>query len=155
MSFHDNCAQNVPVKAQERLKLSIFWIFLKFWGQKTILIIIFVTNMCRFYVWALDEAFWGDQEQYTYSKYQKIAKNAKISKKMHFWKLKWDSRSKIPRIFIPSMDVLFHGKPKNGIKILKFLEEGGLGPKKWPPLGSNFFLEFFSWVLTPDLGLPD
>ena len=42
-----------------------FGFFFKFWGQKTILIIIFVTNMCRFYVWALDEAFWGDQEQYT------------------------------------------------------------------------------------------
>ena len=111
--------------------------------------------MCKFYVWALDEAFGGDQEQYTKSKYQKTAKNAKIGKKMHFWKLKWDSRSKIPRIFIPSMYVLFHGKPKNGIKILKFLEEGGPGPKKWPPLGSNFFWEFFSWVLTPDLGLPD
>ena len=33
--------------------------------------------MCKFYVWALDEAFGGDQEQYTKSKYQKMPKLAK------------------------------------------------------------------------------
>jgi len=53
------------------------------------------------------------------------------------------------------MDVLFHGKLKNGINFLKFLEEGGLGPKKWPPLGSNFLKKNFWGVLTPDLGFPD
>ena len=133
MAFHVNYARDVPKKAQKRLKLATFWIFWIFGGQNTILIIKFVTNMCKFYVWALDEAFGGDQEQYTKSKYQKTAKNAKIGKKMHFWKLKWDSRSKIPRIFIPSMNVLFHGKPKNCIKILKFWEERGLGAQKMAP----------------------
>ena len=44
--------------------------------------------MCKFYVWALDEAFGGDQEQYTKSKYQKTAKNAKIGKKNAFLDIK-------------------------------------------------------------------
>ena len=59
-------------------------------------------------------------------------------------------------VFVLSMDVLFHGKPKTGCKILRFLGKGGLGPKKWPPPQDlTFFQKFFSGVLTHDLGLPD
>ena len=99
--------------------------------------------MCIFDVWALDEAFGGVWEQYSQSKYQKTAKNAKIGKKMHFWKSRWGSRWSEPTIFNLSMDVLFHGKSKNGFKILGFLGKGGSRAQKWPPLGSNFFFEFF------------
>ena len=155
LAFHAIFVLDVPKKVQKQLKLAIFWIFLDFWGQKTILRISIARNMCISDVWALDEAFGGVWEQYSQSKYQKTAKNAKIGKKMHFWKSRWGSRWSEPTIFNLSMDVLFHGKSKNGFKILGFLGKGGSRAQKWPPLGSNFFLEFFFGVLTPDLSLSD
>ena len=73
MAFHATYVWDVPNIAQKRLKLAIFGFFQNFLGQKTIVIISIVTNMCKFYVWALNEAFGGDWEQYTYSKYKKTA----------------------------------------------------------------------------------
>ena len=57
--------------------------------------------------------------------------------------------------FFLGLDVVFYGKSKNDVKILGFWIPGGLGPKKWPPLGSNFFLKIFSGGLIPDLDLPN
>ena len=79
LTFHAIFVLDVPKKVQKQLQLAIFWIFLDFWGQKTFLRISIVRNMCKFDVWALDEAFGGVWEQYSQSKHQKTVKNAKIS----------------------------------------------------------------------------
>ena len=53
----------VPLTAQKQLKLAIFGIFWDFWAQKTILRKRKVRNMCKYDVWAIDEAFRGGLEQ--------------------------------------------------------------------------------------------
>ena len=53
----------VALRAQKQLKSAIFGIFWDFWAQKTILRKRKVRNMCKYDVWALDEAFRGGLEQ--------------------------------------------------------------------------------------------
>ena len=57
MAFHAIYIMCVPLTAQKQLKLAIFGIFWDFWAQKTILRKRKVRNMCKYDVWALDEAF--------------------------------------------------------------------------------------------------
>ena len=48
LAFHAIFVLDVPKKVQKQLKLAIFQIFLDFWGQKIILRISIVRNMCIF-----------------------------------------------------------------------------------------------------------
>ena len=63
LAFHAIYIMCVPLTAQKQLKLAIFGIFWDFWAQKTILRKRKVRNMCKYDVWAIDEAFRGGLEQ--------------------------------------------------------------------------------------------
>ena len=63
LAFHAIYIMCVPLTAQKQLKLAIFGIFWDFWAQKTIFRKRKVRNMCKYDVWALDEAFRGGLEQ--------------------------------------------------------------------------------------------
>ena len=84
LAFHAIFVLDVPKKAQKQLKLAIFWTFFNFGGQKIILRVSIVRNMCIFDVWALDEAFGGVWEQYSQSKYKKTAKKRQNQLKSAF-----------------------------------------------------------------------